>query len=1101
MTASPARRARMVVSGVERAHSGSGGEAEAISDRDLLAFAQGELSEQERLRIELQLDANPEEAEVLAEFARIFGSSGVADEDDEPESADEGERAEGGATPGPRFSPVAGSRLGRYLLIGELGRGGMSVVYRAYDPKLQREVALKCLGPQRMSTETQARLVREAQAMAKLNHRNVVSVYDVDLLDERFVLAMEYVEGMNLGRWVRVERRAWPDVLSVFIEAGRGLTAAHAAGLLHRDFKPANVLISAEGEVKVTDFGIARVEESPGEARPAELLPVRVELDDVVYRGTGPLTEDGEVVGTPAYMPPEQFQGRVLTAAADQYAFCVSLWEALTGTLPFGTPPSDGRNITALIQLKVSGPPRWPSSASGVPRGIVDAITRGLSVDPDARWPSMDALLDRLRIDPTRRRRTLLLGGVVAVALAGAVGWSAYRRSSIAEACEREGRSIEAVWSDDRAQALTEAFERSPVVYASGTWSRARPRVDDFVHGWVEARTAVCRAGELEGSLSPRRLELSRACLDEQQAMLASLVEQWSSLDDTVVRRASSAAWSLAQPRACTDPAELDRGGERREQPGARDEVQRIREQAAEVRALVQTGRYAEAQPRAEALLQEALALQVPRVAASVRRELGEVQLSLGRYDAAVEAFEAAYQESYAAGDDMGAMEAANALAFVVGDRLARYDEARRWAWLARLGQQRLGLPEDHPAVAASLNNLGVIHLASGEYAEALAAYQQALALREATLGPDHPEVATILGNIGGVYVQQGAYQRALAPYERALAIRSATQGPEHPDVAMALNNLGNVYLAQGRYEESLAVHERALAIREASLPADHPHLAVTLANVGATQNELGHHEAALAAQRRALDILERTLGPEHPDVGAALDNVGNTYESMGDYEAARRSHERALAIAEVAHGPEHPTYAMSLNNLGIVYKELGLVERALEAHRRALEIWTRALEPDHPYIATARLNMGTVLHDQGRYAQALAAHQAALTSWERSLEPDHPYVAIARFNVGLELLELGRPEEALVPIRQALDVFSSSTVPPPELGEVRYALARATWAQGDRAEGLAQAQGALDDLLRLAPQRTELIDEVRAWVKERSGASRSGPPSGTPTP
>ena len=361
---------------------------------------------------------------MVAELMRIFGSDAEASGDHWPTLHDDEPLEDRGSGSRPIEAEVA---LGRYLVIGEIGRGAMGVVLRAYDPRLQREVALKCIQPGEMSSETQARLVREAQAMARLSHPNVVGVHDVELIDDQFVMTMEYVEGVDLETWLG-ERRTWREVIDVFVRAGRGLAAAHRAGLLHRDFKPANVLVSSEGEVKVTDFGIALSASRPMNEVSVEVAR-SVEIEDAAFAEAGSLTEDGVVVGTPAYMPPEQFKAVELTPAADQYAFCVSLWQALSSELPF-VPRRRGRgDVTGLIELKLGGPPRWPASAPAVPRRFVEAVSRGLRARPGERWASMEALLDELSTEPLRARRRLLgLGGVVVAAVVGA-GWVAYQRA------------------------------------------------------------------------------------------------------------------------------------------------------------------------------------------------------------------------------------------------------------------------------------------------------------------------------------------------------------------------------------------------------------------------------------------------------------------------------------------------------------------------------------------------------------------------------------------------------------------------------------------------------------------------------------------------
>ncbi|NVB78204.1 MAG: protein kinase [Kofleriaceae bacterium] len=273
--------------------------------------------------------------------------------------------------------------LGRFRLERVLGEGGMGVVHAAYDPELERRVALKVLRSH-TSSDARARLLREAKAMARLAHPNVVTVHDVGTADGRDYVAMELVDGDNLATWLRDGRRSRAEILDVFVGAGRGLAAAHAAGLVHRDFKPHNVLRSRAGRVQVTDFGLARKS-----GRDAGSLDVR---PDVPIQVT--LTATGSVLGTPAYMAPEQWRGDSVGPAADQFAFCVALWEALAGERPYR-----GESTDELRAQAERGPATL--DAAKIPRRLRPLLRRGLDPDPDKRWPSMDVVIAAL--EPRRR--------------------------------------------------------------------------------------------------------------------------------------------------------------------------------------------------------------------------------------------------------------------------------------------------------------------------------------------------------------------------------------------------------------------------------------------------------------------------------------------------------------------------------------------------------------------------------------------------------------------------------------------------------------------------------------------------------------------------
>ncbi len=292
-------------------------------------------------------------------------------------------------------------QIGRYPVMGLLGEGGMGAVYAAYDEQLDRRIAIKLLLPRDSAGKAhdQARIHREAQAMARLSHPSIAHVYEVGQFEERTYISMEYVRGVTLRTWQATER-ALDERLDVLLQAGRGLAAAHRAGIVHRDFKPDNIMIDRRGRVRVLDFGLAKAHDDAVE-RTAEVLPVRP--PDGVYVSATELTREGTVMGTPAYMSPEQHLGKPTNSAADQYGFCAVAYELLYGVRPF-----TGINRLAIfhaIHLRLFN---RPPADHGVPPAVLSVLTRGLSREPQARWPSMEALIEALEVAVGGRRRPWL---------------------------------------------------------------------------------------------------------------------------------------------------------------------------------------------------------------------------------------------------------------------------------------------------------------------------------------------------------------------------------------------------------------------------------------------------------------------------------------------------------------------------------------------------------------------------------------------------------------------------------------------------------------------------------------------------------------------
>ena len=281
--------------------------------------------------------------------------------------------------------------IGRFQVVSKLGEGGMGIVLLATDPMLGRRVALKLLRTgSDSSAERRARFLREAQVMARLTHENVVIVYEVGTHDGHDFVAMEYVEGGTLNGWAA--GKSWREIAAMYLRAGRGLEAAHKAGLVHRDFKPDNVLVGTDGRVRVSDFGLAGFDA-------AEIAATISASGGSSHTVPAELTRTGSLMGTPRYMAPEQHLGHALDARADQFSFCVALYEAL-----FGTPPYPGTTYAELAHYVLSGKPVPPPADTEVPAVLADALMRGLSRDAEDRFPSMSEVLAVLEARPAPSR-------------------------------------------------------------------------------------------------------------------------------------------------------------------------------------------------------------------------------------------------------------------------------------------------------------------------------------------------------------------------------------------------------------------------------------------------------------------------------------------------------------------------------------------------------------------------------------------------------------------------------------------------------------------------------------------------------------------------
>ena len=416
-------------------------------------------------------------------------------------------------------TPLDTPTLGRYRLERKLGEGGMGVVHAAFDPDLERRVALKVLRVEDRSgsTEARQRLLREARAMARLTHPNVVVVHEVGNAHGRDYVAMELIDGDSVSDWLRGAKRDPEEILAVFLAAGRGLAAAHAANLVHRDFKPHNILRGHDGRVVVTDFGLARGVDTLPAIKP-DAFETTIAAHDAANAANTPsslsgLTLTGSVLGTPAYMAPEQWNAETVGPAADQFAFCVALWEALVGERPYR-----GDSVEQLKAAVERGPESL--DASRVPRPFRKAVQRGLDPDPRKRWPSMDALLARLG---RKRRSRLAIALVVAGTALAAFGiaMSVTRPSAtvVPPLCPPAARDVATVWSQSVRQRLAGRGDLVAVIDAN-------------TKAWSAARTGACVAHQIE----------KLACLDGSLARTDAIIRATAKVSGKVSDQLASFA-------------------------------------------------------------------------------------------------------------------------------------------------------------------------------------------------------------------------------------------------------------------------------------------------------------------------------------------------------------------------------------------------------------------------------------------------------------------------------------------------------------------------------------------------------------------------------
>jgi len=811
--------------------------------------------------------------------------------------------------PDPEWNPdVSDSAVGRYVVLEEVGRGGMGRVTRAYDPKLQREVALKELRRSRLDEENTLRLVAEARAMAQLAHPNVVTVFDVeDSPAQTVVLVMEYVEGQTLKGWLREQTRSWLEIVEAFVRAGRGLVAAHDAGLLHRDFKPSNVLVASDGAIKVTDFGLAKTKAGG-----------RDSSEDTQVYG---LTQVGRVIGTPRYMPPEQYDGRALTPAADQYAFCVALWEALHGAPPF---PRE-----ATLADRRRGPPKWAHPATPAP--IAEAVMRGLCPSAEDRWPSMRALLDALEWDPSRRRRRwgLALGGLLLFA-AGGIWVSAWSMGSDAP-CEGGRAEIDNVWNDARRSEVRSAFEAVGRTYADEASVHTGRALDLYRDAWADMHRESCEATTVRGEQSAALMDLRMSCLRRSAASLDATVETLAAADAAVVQRAHEIVGGLPRLSRCADAAALMA----EVQPPDESEalaVAAVQAQFARVEVLRRAGRLEQAFETLDGAREVLEGIEYPAAHTERMLQEGLILANKGEYQAAVSMLEKVLERSVASGHRGWMRTASNQLMHVVGDKLGRPEHALRYRPIAE------GLSRTSPLhEAAFRNKLATVLVAQGKLEDAEAEHRRALALRIEALGPEHPRVAASLNDLAVALIHQGRYAEAEPELRTALDLRLRQLGPEHPYVASTRNNYAAALWGLDEFVEAEAEFRAAQAINRDALGPEHPHVAMAHSNIASSLAEQGRVAEAEAELRTAIEQQTRSLGAEHRTVIGTQAMLASILEQQGKLADAEQLHRIVLTRRIQEHGPDHDEVAVRRSRLASVLIEL---EQLSEAMTLAEQAW-----------------------------------------------------------------------------------------------------------------------------------------------------------------
>ena len=903
------------------------------------------------------------------------------------------------------WTPGSADVLGRYVVLDRLGEGGMGIVHRAYDPALHREVALKVLrvvGPK----SAHDRLFREAQALARVTHPHVVTVYDVGAVGADVFVAMELIRGATLRAWLSRPREP-AEILEVCIAAGEGLAAAHAAGLVHRDFKPSNVMVGDDGRVRVLDFGLAR---PTGEVAAAE--PVSGDLL------SSPITQDGAIVGTPQYMAPEQRRGEPADARSDQYSFCLVLREALDAS---GAPAETSTSATPTGDAALDE--RAAPKLARVPRALRAAIARGLADDPAKRFPSMRELL--AEIAPQRRRVWVATAAVLGVVIAGgAIALAS--SSSAARPCADVASPFEQMWSVPAREALHAGFVAHGGPLAETMWERAAPLVDGWGTQWIAARRATCEATHVRGEQSAELLDRRMACLDDRRRELGGVLDSFAAADVDIALAAVKLVRGVEPVGGCTDTTAL------LDQP-PEPPLQRVQLDAAkrEVDALAALthAKKTDVVERARRAVELAKTLGYAPLEASARYQLGEAQLNSGAYEAAATELQTAALAADRARDDRLRAKAWLERMYVQGGELSRGSDALATRELASAALTRVAgdlgkLPVElemytSDAYKALGKNAEALKIVDGLLAEGPASkrgrhddlrglvltrkallldaldrwnettpiYRETQAIYEAAYGADHPMVAGAMSNEANVILMtRGNYDEAERLYRRALAIEEGAFGPDSPQAALYANNIVNLFVREERFANAEPFARRAVDIRTRKL-GDHPLTARAVINLATILTHVGKADEAEAMFQRGFAIQQRTLAPGVYDFAYARQLHGEALLAFGHPAEASTEFADAYARFHTLFGDERGPVNEALAKWARAEALAGDPKSAIAHADQVIKV---SIKMDDRYFeALARWSRAEALAAQGHAAEAATEIQLGLAKLDA--DPDNP--------------------------------------------------------------------------------------------------------------
>ncbi len=848
----------------------------------------------------------------------------------------------------------------RYILLDTLGAGGSGVVYRAFDPALTRQIAVKLLRAESSRAGTQGeRLLREGRAIAQISHPNVVNVYDVGTFEDEVFVAMELLEGPTMSMWLR-ESHTLDQLLDVFVQGAAGLGAAHARGIVHRDFKPDNAFVMPGGRVVVVDFGLARALDAPADHD--EAAPPSPDWDRS-------LTRPGTAPGTPGYMAPEQLRGEAVDARADQFALCVAMWEALYGERPF----QRGHARDELLQIE-RGPKVPARPRHRVPGWLEQILRRGMAAEVSSRFNDMSSLL--AAVARGRIRKTVWKVAAIACTLLIAVLVPLVVSLQRGPACPPATDKLQGIWDSkvERKVGMTLASLKSPL--AGQAAEIVGTRLNRYAAGWLKAHQNACTATHVRHEQSESALDLRMGCLEQRRQELRALVRELAAMKaEAPAERAIDALESLRSVTSCEDAQALAAGFSPLP-TGRVAQGKQLRSELARAGAVLATGRHSDALPITTKLVSKARKLNHPPLLAEVLLAHGRVLFAGSKFSDARRAFVEAAKVAGLAKHQTVLAAALTAIAYQTARVEVKPSEAR--SFLPFVEPTVSMLPSRAEERFEFLMMASEVWLDTDDSAQALARLGEARGLFS-----DTPHTARLLQQTLRVRLYgTNDLEGACAVGKEALSAAIAAYGPNHPKVGEVLVELGYCATATGRLEQALAYLTRGKDILLLTQPPNHRTLAKARRNLADPLSTMGRVQEALDELHAAREAYLQDVG-EGAAVRAVDVAIAFTLYLAGRFDEARKMNElvmRAYATDSEAGAAEIATL---WSNLGEISLSLGEPSRALEECNKAASYWQRH-GPSHPYRAYALHCLGEAHLMLNQCALAVSELEAALSRRER---------------------------------------------------------------------------------------------------------------------